>query len=102
MFALVAAIMIEALNLKFVVVPIDVGLPDDAPLYAKLLAAQWVYLHYLGLLLTSPFSSSAIFKRLFYPVLFVSGYLETALLLIAGVLIFRWIRGSSGALMTSH
>jgi EamA domain-containing membrane protein RarD len=88
MLALVAAFVIEALNLKFVSFPIDVGFPDDAPLYAKLLAGQWVCLHYLGFVILRPFDGAA-FQRLFYPVLFVSGYVETALLLIVGVLIFH-------------
>ena len=84
--ALAAALVVEALNLKFVSVPLDVGLEDNAPLYVQLLAGQWVCLHYIGLLLTSHFDSRA-WERFFYPVMFLSGYLETALLLI-GVLLF--------------
>ncbi len=86
--ALIAALLIEALNLRFVVVPIDVGLPEDATLWERILADQWVYLHYAGLLMITSMDRLSL-QRYAYPILYVTGYLETALLLVFGILIFR-------------
>lgn len=100
-FGLVAAIPIEALNFRFLGFPIDVGLPADTSWYWKLIAYQWLYLHWAGLISLDWIEHVVGCQqlnvvmgchRLDTCVLLVSGYIGTALLLIAVILGFRWIR----------
>src|ERR1700678_1054732 len=86
--ALVVAIPLELVNFFFLAFPIDVGLPDDAPWYAQALGAEWVLLHLPGLRLTSwldPYPSS---PKIEIVVWMLSGYIDTALVLLAFILIF--------------
>lgn len=86
--AFLAAVPIEAANLKFCVFPIDVGLPAGTPWYDRLLCDQWLWIHLPAVLLSARFD----LVRFWYPIFFVNGYLETALLLIAALFLFRWFR----------
>jgi hypothetical protein len=71
--------------------PIDVGLPDNASRFEKLVAFQWVILHWLGLQAPDWLGS-----QLGVFVLFASGYIETVLLMIACIFAFRWVRRLTG------
>ena len=46
--ALVVALLVEALNLKFCAFPIDAGLPATIPWYTRLLADEWLLTHLPG------------------------------------------------------
>jgi hypothetical protein len=98
--ALAASLPIEAITFWLLAPPIDVGYPPATPWYINLIGLQWVILHLPGL------RSLNLFERVFgcqqlnivmgcrrvdTSVLSVSGYLATALLLIAVILGFRWI-----------
>jgi hypothetical protein len=88
--ALFASIPIEALNYRFLMPPIEVGLPANTPWHIKLLAGQWVILHlpaFFAYRWLNPFSD-----RMFDLELLVSGYLDTALLLLALIFAAKWIR----------
>jgi hypothetical protein len=91
---LVGALLIEALNLRFCAFPIDVGLPADAPWYARLLTDQWLLLHLPGVVSLGWLNRLGL-ERFDTFVLFLSGYLETVLLLIAGIVFCQWIRDLS-------
>ena len=87
----VGALLIEALNLRFFAFPIDVGLPDSTPWYGRLLADQWLLLHLPGVVSLGWLDRIGL-ERFDSFVLFVSGYLETVLLLIAAIVFWEWIR----------
>jgi hypothetical protein len=98
--ALLAALAVETINFWVLAPPIDVGYPPGTPWYINLIGFQWVILHLPGL--RSLDWLERVFgcqqrnivmgcRRVDILVLFVSGYLDTALLLIAVVLGFRWI-----------
>ena len=92
--ALVLTLLIEALNLRFCGFPVDAGLPATIPWYTRLLADQWLLLHLPGVV------SLGLLKRLGLErcdslVLFVSGYVETAALLIVCIVIWQWLREMS-------
>ena len=90
--ALGVAFPVELVNFVVFMPPLDVGIPDDAPWYAKLLGLQWALLHYPGLRLTSlldPFYKAYPLDVLTW---FLSGYIETALIIIACILVFHWFR----------
>ena len=89
--ALVVALLIEWLNLRFFAFPIDVGLPANIPWYTRLLADQWLLLHLPGVVSLSLLDRFG-WQRFDYFVLFLSGYVETVLLLIAGLVFYQWIR----------
>jgi hypothetical protein len=92
--ALVGALLIEALNLRFCAFPIDVGLPAQIPWYTRLLADQWLLLHLPGVVSLGWLDRLGL-ERFDTFVLFLSGYLETVLLLIAGIVLCQWIRDLS-------
>lgn len=85
LISLAAAIPAEAVNFWLFPFPIDVGLPDDATWYEKLIGFQWVILHLPGLYLTRWLTGHPSF------VIFVCGYLDTALLFTAASFCFNWI-----------
>ena len=93
-FVLVGALLIEALNLRFFAFPIDVGLPANIPWYTRLLASQWLLLHLPGVVSLGWLDRLGL-ERFDTFVLFLSGYVETVLLLIAGIVFFEWIRNLS-------
>jgi hypothetical protein len=92
--ALVGALLIEALNLRFFAFPIDVGLPASIPWYTRLLADQWLLLHLPGVVSLGWLDRLGLARYDSF-VLFVSGYLETVLLLIVGIVFWEWIRDRS-------
>jgi hypothetical protein len=92
--ALVGALLIEALNLRFFAFPIDAGLPASIPWYTRLLADQWLLLHLPGVVSLGWLDRLGLTRYDSF-VLFVSGYLETVLLLIAGIVFWEWIRDMS-------
>jgi hypothetical protein len=89
--ALIGALLIEALNLRFCAFPMDVGLAANIPWYTRLLADQWLLLHLPGVVSLGWLDRLGL-QRFDTFVLFVSGYLETVLLLIAGIVLWQWIR----------
>jgi hypothetical protein len=91
---LVGALLIEALNLKLFAFPMDAGLPASIPWYTRLLAGQWLLLHLPGVVSLGWLDRVGL-ERYDSFVLFVSGYLETVSLLIAGIVFFQWIRDLS-------
>jgi hypothetical protein len=92
--ALVVSLLIEALNLKFCAFPIDVGLPANIPWYTRLLADQWLLLHLPGVVSLGWLARLGL-ERFDTFTLFLSGYVETVLLLIAGIVFYQWIRSRS-------
>jgi hypothetical protein len=86
--ALIVALPVELVNFFVFPFPIDVGLPDNAGWFEKFIGLQWVILHWPGLWLTSRLDPYEHLHLLF-PVLLLSGYLDTALLFIAGIYTFR-------------
>ena len=92
--ALVGALLIEALNLRFFAFPMGVGLPASIPWYTRLLADQWLVLHLPGVVSLGWLDRLGLARYDSF-VLFVSGYLEMVLLLIAGIVLFQWIRDLS-------
>jgi hypothetical protein len=94
LIALLVALPIEVLNAR-PTFPIDVGLPDNASRLQQFLASEWVILHLPGLRLTA---LDPYFHHWFLDIagMFLSGYLDTALLIFAGIWAYRGIRRLSG------
>jgi hypothetical protein len=87
---LFAAFAIEAANFFLLTPPIDVGYESGTPLYIQLIGFQWAILHIVGLRTMSWFEHVAgcgqgnvvgSCGRVDVTVLFLGGYLSTALLL---------------------
>jgi hypothetical protein len=100
LIGLLAALPTEAVNFWLLPPPIDVGFPPGTPWYINLIGFQWVVLHFPGLLLLDRLERVVGCQQLNIVmgcrrvdvfVLFVSGYVVTALLLIAVILGFRRI-----------
>jgi hypothetical protein len=91
LLAAIVAIPIEAVNFWLLPFPIDVGLPDDASWYQNLIGSQWVIVHLPGLRSIDWFNRMG-FRGHDGLIVFVSGYLDTVLLLIVCILAFRWLR----------
>jgi len=91
-FALIAALPIEVANLLFFGIPLGVGLPSNSHWYSQLLGNLWLYMYLpsmfakdrLGFLQAQPDFSSFV--------MFLSGYLATALLLLAAALCLLALR----------
>jgi hypothetical protein len=90
--ALLLALPIELVNFYVIGFPLDIGYPDDAPWYIKLLGLEWVLLHYIGLFLMDPFEKLtgchdgnvvAGCVRVDTAVLLAGGYLATVLVVFA-------------------
>lgn len=88
--ALIAAAPIALLNLP-PTFAIDVGLAADANWFQKFIAAEWVVMHWLGLQL-APLDPYYHFLPLDIFALYVSSYIEWALVLTAGVYAFLGLR----------
>ena len=88
---LAGALLIEALNLRFFAFPIDVGLPASIPWYTRVLAGQWLLLHLPGVVSLGWLDRLGL-ERYDTFVLFVSGYLETVLLLVVCIGLYQWFR----------
>jgi hypothetical protein len=89
---LLAALAIEAANFLLLAPPIDVGYPPGTAWYIQLIGIEWVVFHAAGLFTVSWFERvvgcnqpNIIMgcRRVDITVLFVGGYLTTALLLLA-------------------
>lgn len=102
--ALLAALAVEAINFWFLIPPIDVGYAPGTPWYVSLIGFQWSILHFPGLYLLDSLERVSgcrqpdivmACRQVDTWVLFVSGYLSTALLAVAAVLGFRWISQSA-------
>jgi hypothetical protein len=89
--ALVVALLVEALNLKFCAFPVDTGLPATIPWYTRLLADQWLLTHLPGVVSLGLLHRLGL-QRFDYFALFVSGYLETVLLLVVCIGLYQWFR----------
>jgi len=86
LFSLVGALPAEAVNFWIFTPPIDVGLPPDAPWYEKLIAFQWVVFHLPGMYLSDWLTGHDGL------VIFVCGYLDTAVFLALATILFKWTR----------
>jgi hypothetical protein len=97
-FALLAAIPAEAVNFWFAGFPIDVGLPPDASVRVKLVAYQWLFLHYPVILSINWFEKlpQKIEGLLVDLSLVVCGYAETVLLFLMALLVFKSLRQLAG------
>jgi hypothetical protein len=89
--ALLAAFPLEALNLWVCPFPVDVGYPDNVPWYIDLRGSVWVIMHLLGLRLTDWFQRVGLHSQDLL-IVFVGGYIETALLLIIAIFCVGWFR----------
>lgn len=92
--ALVIALPVEALNMKFCEFPIDVGLPSNTSWHWNLLCDQWTLLHLLAFPTINWMDHHGLLSRLGYAVFFASGYVETVLLFAAAIFIFQRFRGA--------
>src|SRR6266567_6429105 len=90
--ALLAALAIEAVNYLLLAPPIDVGYPPGTAWYIQFIGLQWVILHAAGLFtlgwierVVGCHQLNVVMgcRQVDIIVLLVSGYLTTALLLIA-------------------
>jgi hypothetical protein len=92
--ALVGGLLLEAINLRFCAFPIDVGLPANIPWYTRLLADQWLLLHLPGVVSLGWLNRLGL-ERFDSFALFLSGYVETVLLLVAGIVFWQLVRARS-------
>lgn len=94
--ALLVAIPIEAVNFWFNRYPIDVGLPADARWYTKVLDGSWLFLHLPGLwfvIRVDSWLGTTRFGRLLeLSLVAASGYVDTAIVILIGVMVFRLLR----------
>jgi hypothetical protein len=89
--AFLAAIPIEAVNFVFAMFPIDVGFAPDTSWYRKAAGYEWLFLHWPGLWLSSWIVGTR-FEWL-EPFLWAAGgYIDTALVIIGGILAIRLLR----------
>lgn len=100
--ALVVAIPIEIANFFLAGFPLDIGFEPADPWYDKVIGYQWLVLHFPGVMLVRWLDGTGLRKwfgsripwmsleTLYHSVLFVSGYLDTIFLVLAGLLAFRW------------
>ncbi len=88
--ALLVALPIEVVNAR-PTFPIDVGLPDNASWLRVFLALEWLFLHAPGLRLNEldPYFHNG---SLDVAEVVFSGYVDTALLILAGIWTYRGIR----------
>jgi len=91
LWGLFAAIPVEVVNFFLLAYPIDVGIPDDASWFVKVKGFQWLILHWPGLIASNWFDGAGM-EAIGVTVIFLSGYIDTALLIIVGIFFVRWIR----------
>jgi hypothetical protein len=98
--ALIAAIPIAVLNLP-PTFAIDVGLPADANWFLQFIAAEWVVMHWLGIEFgrLDPYYH---YLPLDIFVLYLSSYIEWALVLIAAFYAFLGLRRFSRGLSANQ
>jgi hypothetical protein len=91
--ALLIAVPIETLNLWLVLhFPIDVGLPPGTSHWTEYTFAQALLLHYPGLFLMGWVDVHHLSRVILYSGLVVSGYVDTALVVLAMVLSVMGLR----------
>jgi hypothetical protein len=83
---------VELVNFFLFMPPLDVGLPENAPWYSKLLFYQWGALHFPGIHLMNGIDPYYKVLPLDLFVWFLSGYIETALLILGVYLLAGRIR----------
>ncbi len=103
--ALLLAVPIEIVNflLTFRIYPPDVGFAPDARWYTKAVGFQGLSLHWPGLWL-GQWVYNTRFEWLVPFLWAVSGYIDTVVVIIAGIFIFRLVRHASrceGAVKTT-
>ncbi len=100
LIALLAAVPIEVLNLSYATPPLDVDsqVPDN--FYAQFLGVEWLVLHLPTLRVLGWVEERTSLRPQSMPVLFIGGYLSTALLLILMFLGFLWIRSLTAKHLT--
>jgi hypothetical protein len=88
--------LLEVVNFVLAVsFPIDIGLPDGTSFAVRILFSQALYMHYPAWLLLDwmdKFAHTVAWKISFSLALFVIGYLDTVLLLMALIFGFRLLR----------
>lgn len=94
--ALLVAIPIESVNFWFNQYPIDVGLPAGARWYTKALDTSWLLLHLPGLWFVVRVDSwlgvTRFGRLLEISLVAASGYVDTAVALVIGCMLFRLLR----------
>jgi hypothetical protein len=89
-FALLAALPLEVANYLFVTIPVEGPAPAETGL-RSFLAAEWTYFHLPGLLTLGWFHRAGL-PRIDGAVLFVSGYLTTALTILLCLFAFNLLK----------
>jgi len=87
--ALIVALPIEIANFCLAGFPIDTGLDPDTKWYEAVIAYQNLYMHAPGWSLISRMQGAQIHK-FGNAILFVCGYLDTAILIFIGLLLIKW------------
>jgi hypothetical protein len=91
-FALVLALPLEAASFFMLPFPLDVGLPDDAHWFVKLMGLRWVAMHWVGLQMGRWFDGN---DRLIAWAIVFGGYLEIAVVLFITVWALQALRRSA-------
>jgi hypothetical protein len=86
LIALLAAMPLELVNFFFFMPRMDPGATRPASVVANTLVFEWVTLHWPGLWLQDRFHESPMLPAL---AIFASGYLDTCLLILLCVLLYK-------------
>lgn len=97
--ALIAGLPIALLNLP-PTYAVDVGVAADANWFLQFIASEWVIMHWLGLW-ADRLDPYFHYPWLDYFTIFLGGYVEWTLLLLAGIYVWRLIRHSQAVLRAS-
>ena len=89
LIALALALPVEAINLTFLAPPLDVGYADGTPWYVQWIGLQWVLLHLPALWWFTNWLGQAGLQQWNVPALFLTGYIETVLVLTAAMVVLR-------------
>lgn len=88
---LLTAIPVEAVNFWFAMFPIDVGFAADTKWYRKAAGFEWLFLHWPGLWL-GHWMDNTRFEWLEGFLWAACGYIDTVILIVSGILLFRLLR----------
>jgi hypothetical protein len=91
-FALLLALPLEAASFLILPFPLDVGLPNDADWFVKLMSIRWVAMHWIGLQMGRWFDGHDLFMA--WAIVF-GGYLEIAAVLYITAWVLRALRRSA-------
>lgn len=89
--ALLTAIPVEAVNFWFAMFPIDVGFAPDTKWYTKAAGYEWLFVHWPGLWLGQWMDDTRL-EWLGGFLWAAVGYIDTVILIVAGILVFRLLR----------